>query len=369
LLVSVFALNLGAGIINVYPNVVARDFLGGGATWLSVINLANGVGAVIGATLAGRVPRDRGLRPGVLAAVVVAAALAGMTFATTAWAAVLASSVMLLAGQVFAVVFQSRILADEPVDRAGRVSGLFTLGTFAGVTASVLLFMGVTAAGPLRESFTLLLLVAAGSALISALIGHLASRRFGTGVAPAPPAETDHDRDARPQAQLVRAVGRTFATGVTVVSTVKGLVPHAATVNSFVTVSLDPALVMICVDRASRLHALLDEDSPLGITILSAAQRDTAVHFADRHRAVGEAQLDGHAWRQGEDTGAPLLDDGHAWLECRVRQLVPAGDHSIVLARVLSFATSETNEHGPLVFVGGGFRSLTDHPSVPARTT
>ncbi|MBM0201662.1 flavin reductase [Micromonospora sp. STR1s_5] len=380
LLAAVFALNAGAGVINVYPNVVARNYLGGGATWLSVINLANGVGAVIGSTLAGRVSRGHGLRPGILAAVAVAVSLVGMTFVTTAWIAVLASTTMLLAGQVFAVVFQARILADEPVERAGRASGLFTLGTFAGVTVSVLLFLGLTAFGPPHHSFTVLLLLGAGTALISALIGQVASRRFGAGTpvtatAPAQPepAPTGRDVEAEAEAQrrvgLVRAAGRTFATGVTVVSTLKSLVPHAATVNSFVTVSLDPALVSICIDRTARLHALLEADSPLGITILSAAQRDAAMHFADRHRALGQAQFDGHAWRQGKETGAPLLEEGHAWLECRVERLIIAGDHSIVLARVLSFATADPDDgHGPLVFAGGRFRTLPDDRSEPGVT-
>ncbi|MBG6064449.1 MFS transporter [Micromonospora ureilytica] len=379
LLAAVFALNAGAGVINVYPNVVARNYLGGGAAWLSVINLANGVGAVIGSTLAGRVSRGHGLRPGILAAVAVAVSLVGMTFVTTAWIAVLASTTMLLAGQVFAVVFQSRILADEPVDRAGRASGLFTLGTFAGVTVSVLLFLGLTAFGPPHRSFTVLLLLGAGTALISALIGQVASRRFGAGVpvtaaaaARLEPAPTGRDVEAEAPRRvgLVRGAGRTFATGVTVVSTLKSLVPHAATVNSFVTVSLDPALVSICVDRTARLHALLEADSPLGITILSAAQRDAAMHFADRHRALGQAQFDGHPWRQGKETGAPLLEEGHAWLECRVERLIIAGDHSIVLARVLSFATADPDDgHGPLVFAGGRFRTLPDDRSEPGVTT
>jgi hypothetical protein len=86
---------------------------------------------------------------------------------------------MLLAGQVFAVVFQSRILANEPVEVAGRVSGLFTLGTFAGVTVSILLFMGLTSFGSMRGSFTTVLLVAAAAALLSAGVGLTAIRRYG----------------------------------------------------------------------------------------------------------------------------------------------------------------------------------------------
>ncbi|MFD5464240.1 MFS transporter [Kitasatospora sp. NPDC127059] len=391
LLVSVFALNAGAGLINVYPNVVARDFLGGGATWLSVINLANGTGAVIGATLAGRLRKQRGLRPGVLAALVVAGSLACMTFVTNAWVAVPASSVMLAAGQVFAVLFQSRILENEPVAVAGRVSGLFTLGTFAGVTVSILLFMAVTGfgtgAGSVRRSFTVLLLVAAASALASALVGAAALRRHGDRAPGAPDAPDAPDALGAPEdretpaaaygasgpdpasaAPLVRQAGRAFATGVTVASTVHDGIPHATTVNSFVTVSLDPALVLVCVERGSRLDALIAEKAPLGITVLSAGQRDTAVHFAKRDRPSGEAQFDGHPWRPGKETGAPLLEAGTAWLECAVRTVVPAGDHSIVLAEVLSFtdvpSCTEPDRYGqrraPLVFFGGGFHTLAE---------
>ncbi|MET9320195.1 MFS transporter [Streptomyces sp. NPDC003038] len=380
LLGSVFALNAGAGIINVYPNVVARDFLGGGAVWLSVINLANGAGAVLGATLAARLRKQRGLRPGVLAALAVAVSLVCMTFVTTAWVAVLASSTMLMAGQVFAVVFQARILENEPVAVAGRVSGLFTLGTFAGVTLSILLFMGLTSVGPMRSSFTVLLLIAAASALVSAWIGHAAARRHGV-TAPEPAAaevldadlgtdlgtdlHPDLDLDAEAVALLVRQAGRAFATGVTVASTVNARVPHATTVNSFVTVSLDPALVLICVAHGSHLASLITEGSPLGITVLSARQRDTAVYFARADRPVGETQFEGHPWRPGKETGAPLLEAGAAWLECRVQTLLPAGDHAIVLARVLAFTPSEETGDGPLVFFGGAFHALGDSPSVP----
>ena len=360
LLVGVFALNLGAGIINVYPNVVARDFLGGGAGWLSVINLGNGIGAVVGATLAGRLKARRGLRPGILAALVVAVSLAGMTFVTTAWVAVLASSLMLSAGQVFAVVFQSRILSNEPVGVAGRVSGLFTLGTFAGVTTSVLLFMAVTSFGPMRSSFTLVLLIAAGAALVSAGIGLAARRRHGdrsnvdAGDAGRPSVP---DLDLEAEALLVRQAGRAFATGVVIASTVNAQIPHATTVNSFVTISLHPPLVIISVECGSRLDTLLTEQAPLGITVLSAQQGDTAKQFARSNRPTGTDQFDGHPWWPGRYTGVPLLKAGLAWLECAVHSIRPAGDHSIVLARVLSFTPSDTSSDEPLVFFGGRFRT------------
>jgi flavin reductase (DIM6/NTAB) family NADH-FMN oxidoreductase RutF/predicted MFS family arabinose efflux permease len=364
LLVTVFALNAGAGLINVYPNVVARDFLGNDAAWLSAINLANGVGALIGATLAGRLAKDRGLRPGVLAAFVVAVSLAGMAFMDHAWAAMLASSVMLLGGQVFAVAFQSRILENEPVEVAGRVSGLFTLATFAGVAVSVGLFLGVTSIGSVRGAFPVLLIAAAVVVLGSALIGGAALRRYGDKLLPAE-AEPPRAEETEAAAQLLRQAGRSFATGVTVTSTIVDGVPHATTINSFATVSLDPALVMVSVKRGSRLDSMITESSPLGITVLAAQQRGAAVHFARTDRPPGREQFEGHPWEPGTFTGAPLLEGGSAWIECVVQTVVEAGDHSVVLARLVAFTASKERGTDPLVFHGGDFTTRGE-PIAPA---
>ncbi|MEU3525862.1 MFS transporter [Streptomyces sp. NPDC038707] len=392
LLAGVFALNAGAGLINVYPNVVARDYLGSGAAWLSAINLANGVGALTGATLAGRLAKRRGLRPGVLAAFVVALSLAGMAFMAHVWVALLASSVMLLGGQVFAVAFQSRILENEPVDVAGRVSGLFTLATFAGVAVSVGAFLGVTTAGSVRGTFPALLAAAALAALGSALIGGAALRRYGDKVHPDEDEDEDEGKgkdkdetepvpeerratagevkgidqpDPEAAALLLRQAGRSFATGVTVTSTVVDGTPHATTLNSFATVSLDPALVMVSVRRGSRLDSLIAEGSPLGITVLAERQRGVAVHFAGGDRPSGAELFEGHPWEPGAHTGAPLLAGGSAWIECVVQSVVAAGDHSVVLARLVSFTASEEGNTAPLVFHGGDFTTLSG-PALPA---
>ncbi|WNI16165.1 flavin reductase [Actinacidiphila sp. ITFR-21] len=366
LLAGVFALNAGAGLINVYPNVVARDFLGGGAFWLSAINLANGVGGVVGATLAGRLRTQRGLRPALVAGLVISVSLACMTFVTTAWVAIAASTVMLGAGQVFAVLFQARILANEPVGVAGRVSGYFTLGTFAGVTVSVLMFIGIVDVGPMRRSFTVLLLVAAVCAAVAAATGYVAVRRYGNNAAaaadpPEPPPAGQTLAGPEADGKLVRQAGRSFATGVVVATTVSDGVPHATTVNSFATVSLDPALVLVCFDHTSRLGALVSPGTPLGLTILSARQEHTARHFARGDRPDGDAQFAEHPWRAGERTGAPLLQNGMGWLECTVQSVVPAGDHSIVVARVSSWTPSDDVPHDPLLFFGGRFRALNTH--------
>lgn len=176
-LVSVFFLNAGAGLINVYPNVATRDFLHLGPNALTVFFLMNGLGGLIGATLAGRLPLRR--RPWLVvgAAVAVAGSLGLMHELQNAVAAIAASSAMLLAGQVFAVGVQSQLLATQPVGRAGTVSGWFTLATFGGVTASTLLFAASTLLGPATTAVPPLMMLAAGSAAVSAFILAIATCR------------------------------------------------------------------------------------------------------------------------------------------------------------------------------------------------
>lgn len=153
------------------------------------------------------------------------------------------------------------------------------------------------------------------------------------------------------------AAGR-FATGVTVVTTVVDGVPHAMTANSFVSVSLDPVLVLVSVDRGSRWYDAVVDGGVFGVSVLSAAQEHLSRWFADRSRPADEAQFTGVSTREGVETGVPLIDGALATFECRVAELHDAGDHSLVLGEVLAVEEAPRGAD-PLVFFEGGYHALT----------
>ncbi|GAA1270080.1 flavin reductase family protein [Sphaerisporangium rubeum] len=153
---------------------------------------------------------------------------------------------------------------------------------------------------------------------------------------------------------LRRAFG-TFATGVTVVTT-GGTNPHAMTANSFTSVSLDPPLVLICVDRGAVMHQCLSEAGAFGVSVLAAHQEPVAMHFANRWRTLGAAQFDAVDWLPGEATGVPLLSGTLASFECELWRTYDGGDHTIFIGKVLSLHQQTDQE--ALLVVKGRFRQV-----------
>ncbi|MCT9933224.1 flavin reductase family protein [Planotetraspora sp. A-T 1434] len=155
---------------------------------------------------------------------------------------------------------------------------------------------------------------------------------------------------------LRRAFGA-FATGVTVVTT-GGPVPHAMTANSFTSVSLDPPLVLVCIDRGAVMHQCLSMTGSFGVSVLAAHQENEARHFANRYRALGAAQFENVAWLPGELTAVPLIAGAVARFECEVWRSYEGGDHTIFIGKVLSIY-QQTDRDGLLVY-RGKFREITD---------
>ncbi len=155
---------------------------------------------------------------------------------------------------------------------------------------------------------------------------------------------------------LRRAFGA-FATGVTVV-TVGGAIPHAMTANSFTTVSLDPPLVLICIDHSAVMHAALVEAGHFGVSVLGSDQERVARHFANPRRPLGGAQFDLVDWAPGPETGAPLLTGALAHFECEVWRRYEGGDHTIFVGLLLS--SERHTDDDALLFCHGRFSRL--HP-------
>jgi flavin reductase (DIM6/NTAB) family NADH-FMN oxidoreductase RutF len=150
-------------------------------------------------------------------------------------------------------------------------------------------------------------------------------------------------------------VGR-FPTGITVVAAHAGGRHHGMTANSFTSVSLDPVLVSICVERDARLHDLVLAAGQWGVSVLAADQEWVSRLFAERGRSSGDA-LRSVPYHHGEQTGAVLLDGALATFECRTVAVYDGGDHTILLGEVLGMQLPRP-EAGPLVYYRGGYRGL-----------
>lgn len=152
-----------------------------------------------------------------------------------------------------------------------------------------------------------------------------------------------------------RAMG-SFPTGVTVVTVTSGDGSmHGITVNSFSSVSLDPMLVLVCLNGASRAVGLIERAGAFVVNVLSAGQQDVSRWFANPYRPAGPTMFDGVPFEPGL-TGCPVLVDAAASFDCRLRQSHRAGDHLIVLGEVVALVHRPQLE--PLIFHAGSYKSL-----------
>jgi flavin reductase (DIM6/NTAB) family NADH-FMN oxidoreductase RutF len=156
------------------------------------------------------------------------------------------------------------------------------------------------------------------------------------------------------QASFRRATGQ-FASGIVVVTTRGG---HAMTVSAFTSVSLDPPLVLFCAEKIARFHDAVLAEGAWAVSILAEDDEKTAGWLATRGRPL-DGQLDGIAHHPGPLTGAPVLDDALAALECRTTAVHDGGDHSIIVGQVAAVAgPADRLSLGPLVHYSGGYRRL-----------
>lgn len=157
------------------------------------------------------------------------------------------------------------------------------------------------------------------------------------------------------EARDLRNVLSRFATGVTVLTT-GGVNTHGMTANSFTSVSLRPPLVLTCVARTALMHEYIQGAKSYGVSVLGTDQERLARYFADRRRPGGIDQFDVTDWFPGPHTGAPLLVNSVAWMECALVAAYDGGDHSVFVGRVLHMGRETFN--GPLLFCDGQFHHL-----------
>ena len=146
----------------------------------------------------------------------------------------------------------------------------------------------------------------------------------------------------------------TFATGVTIITVDHDGEVHGMTANAFSSVSLDPMLILVCVDHRARTHAHLHSRKRFGINVLRSDQQAISEYYA---RAFENHQRAEEAGATFERTahGTPVLQGGLAYLECRLQSAQPAGDHTIFIAEVEDVVVREGE---PLLFFRGRYREI-----------
>jgi flavin reductase (DIM6/NTAB) family NADH-FMN oxidoreductase RutF len=145
-----------------------------------------------------------------------------------------------------------------------------------------------------------------------------------------------------------------FATGVTVITSAHDGWLHGMTANAVTSVSLDPLLLLVCIDHTAHAHEQLVASGRFGVNILTEDQEDVSRLFAS-HEPPEQGSLRGVAYHLSQH-GAPIIEGCLAYFECEVSERFQGGDHTIFLGAV--HAGEVLKEALPLVFFRGGYRRL-----------
>ncbi len=140
-------------------------------------------------------------------------------------------------------------------------------------------------------------------------------------------------------------------TGVTIVTASGPEGPAGATANAVCSLSIEPMMMLACLDRGSRTLLAVQAADSFGISVLHSGQEPIARAFATKV-PVAE-KWSGVAW--SERNGLPAIDDALIWIACDLRDVISAGDHVIVTGEVRA---AEARGGDPLVFHAGGYRPL-----------
>jgi 3-hydroxy-9,10-secoandrosta-1,3,5(10)-triene-9,17-dione monooxygenase reductase component len=153
--------------------------------------------------------------------------------------------------------------------------------------------------------------------------------------------------------QMLRDAMSRFPTGVTVITALTEAGPAGLAANAVSSLSLDPPLMLACVDRGSRTLRSLETAGNFGVNVLDSGAADLAVGFA--RKIPIEEKWSGVGW---SDTGGiPVLDAAIVWIGCKLRDVISGGDHVIVTGEVVAIRERDGD---PLLFHDGRYRPLTD---------
>mgnify|MGYP001579185100 CR=1 FL=1 len=150
--------------------------------------------------------------------------------------------------------------------------------------------------------------------------------------------------------ELRRVMGH-FATGVTVVTTRdKDGNPSGLTVNAFNSLSINPPLVLICIEKAAECYSLFEESGVFAVNLLSEEQEELSRRFATK----GIEKFAGVKWRKCQND-VPLLDGAIGYIECKIINQYDGGDHTIYIGEIVNATAADDR---PLLFFNGRYRRL-----------
>jgi len=156
------------------------------------------------------------------------------------------------------------------------------------------------------------------------------------------------------QEEFRKALG-CFATGVTVITVDHDGEVHGMTANAFASVSLDPLLVLVCVDRKARTHAHLHTKKRFGVNVLAEDQEKISQYYARPTQNHEHAEDEAGACFDRTPHGTPVLHGALAYLECRLESTQEAGDHTIFIAAVEDVLVREGD---PLLYFRSRYRQI-----------
>ena len=144
-------------------------------------------------------------------------------------------------------------------------------------------------------------------------------------------------------------------------STLQDGVAHAMTANAFTSVSLDPPLVLVCVDKGVRMHDAVLECGYWAASVLAGDQQPIGRAVRPVRAGSATASSTAIATSAGPKTGCPVIEGALSWLECRTWATYDGGDHTIVVGEVLSLGVGEPAGSGRAdLLLPGGYRELPD---------
>ena len=152
---------------------------------------------------------------------------------------------------------------------------------------------------------------------------------------------------------------RFWTTGVTIVSATHDGVMHGMTANSFTSLSLEPPLVMVSLEKSTRTQELVRQSGFYAVTVLNAAQQSLSDRFAGRDTEQSN-RFEGVKHFELQ-SGSPIVYGGLAFFDCKVESTLDAGTHTIYVGRVLEAGVSAPDGHpAPLVYFNRAYRRLSN---------